>query len=169
MGDIYRLGIISDTHLSDLSIAIELASQLINGPFARVDAILHAGDIVNADFESCFDEIPIYAVQGNMDSARLGLPLRRIIKIANFRVGLIHGWGPPSAVPRNVLSEFKNDNLDLLVFGHSHTPFHAHVGRTLLFNPGSATDHRGNADRCSVGLVEIGQMISAKHISFEMR
>ncbi len=103
-----------------------------------------------------------------MDAARLDLPLKRIIEVAGYRIGLIHGWGPPSAVPQNVLPEFENENLDLLVFGHSHTPFHDYVGRTLLFNPGSALDHRGNADGCSVGLVEIGQTITARHISFEI-
>ncbi len=169
MGDIYRLGIISDTHLLELSTATELAAQLLGGPFDKVDAILHAGDMIIADLESCFDGIPVYSVQGNMDPARPNLPLRRIVKVQGYQIGLIHGWGPSSAAPQNVLTEFETDNLDLLVFGHTHTPFHAYVGRTLLFNPGSAMDHRGNADSCSVGLVEIDQTICAKHIPFEIR
>jgi len=167
MDDIYRLGIISDTHLSDLSSAIQLATQLLDGPFAHVDAILHAGDMVIAEFESCFDGIPVYAVRGNMDPARPGLPSKRIIEVAGYRIGLMHGWGAPEAVPQHVISEFENDALDLLVFGHSHTPFHRFDGQTVLFNPGSATDHRGHAERCSVGLVEIGQTLTAKHISLD--
>jgi len=167
MDDIFRLGIISDSHLLDLSAAIDLASSLIGGPFAEVDCILHAGDMVIADFESCFNDIPCYSVQGNMDAPRLDLPLTRIIEIAGHRIGLIHGWGPPHAVAKNVLSEFDNENIDLLIFGHSHTPYKAFHGRTLLFNPGSATDHRGHAESCSVGLIEIGQVITARHIPFE--
>jgi putative phosphoesterase len=168
MDDVYSLGIISDTHLTQVSSAFKLAEQLLDGPFAGVDAILHAGDIVIADLESCFAGIPFYAVQGNMDTGSPDLPLKRILKVAGYRIGLIHGWGSPSAVPRNVLKEFSGDDLDMLIFGHSHTPYHAVVGSTLLFNPGSAMDHRGNADSCSVGLVELGRKIYARHIPFEM-
>ena len=169
MNDIYRLGIISDTHISHLSSAVDLAEQLLNGPFTQVDAILHAGDMVLADFADCFGDIPFYAVQGNMDAPRADLPLKRIIKLGEFRIGLIHGWGAPDHVPQNVCSAFAADapELDLLIFGHSHTPYLKRVGQTILFNPGSALDHRGFADSCSVGLVEIGQQIRARHIPFE--
>ncbi len=169
MNDIYRLGIISDTHLTDLSVAVELAEQLLNGPFAHVDAILHAGDMLIADFAYCFADIPFYAVQGNMDAARADLAIKRILKFGEFRIGLIHGWGPPALVPQHVFTAFADGpRLDLLIFGHSHAPYLERVGQTLLFNPGSALDHRGLADSCSVGLVEIGEKIQARHIPFEM-
>lgn len=165
---IYRLGVLSDTHVTKISTAVELASQLLEGPFAQVDAILHAGDMAIPELESCFGGIPFYAVQGNMDKVRLDLPLKRIVDVAGYRIGLIHGWGPPSAVPHNALSEFEGDPVDLLVFGHSHTPYHEVVGQVLMFNPGSATDHRGNAESCSIGLVEIGKTLTAVHIPFTL-
>ena len=166
MDEITYLGVISDTHLTELTSAVGLAEQLMAGPFKNVEAILHAGDMIIPDFESCFNGIPFYAVQGNMDNSRAGLPLKRIIDFSDFRIGLIHGWGPPSAVARNVLAEFHDDNVDLLIFGHSHSPFHAVIGQVILFNPGSAVDHRGNAECCSVGLIEIGQKLSVRHVPF---
>ena len=102
-----------------------------------------------------------------MDVSRPGLPLKRILNIADFRVGLIHGWGSPAMVPVNVLNEFKQDNLDLIIFGHSHTPYLKYSGHTLLFNPGSATDHRGNAEVCTVGVVDFGEDIEARHLPFK--
>lgn len=168
MDHIYRLGVLSDTHIFEFSVANELAAQLLRGPFSQVDAVLHAGDMVIADFENCFEGIPVYSVQGNMDAGRYDLPLRRIIEVAGFRIGLIHGWGAPAEVPRNVLAEFDGDKLDLLVFGHSHTPYKQSIGQTLLFNPGSAMDHRGYARGCTVGLVEVGPALSACHIPFEL-
>ncbi len=169
MKEIYRLGVLSDTHIEDMALAYEMAHQLFVGPFSEVDAILHAGDMVAAGFESCFGELPVYAVRGNMDPALPDLPIKRIIRLANMRIGLIHGWGPSSAVPQNVYNEFAHENLDLLVFGHSHTPFQTRVGNTLLFNPGSALDHRGNADSCTVGLIEIGKKLNARHIPVELK
>jgi hypothetical protein len=117
-----------------------------------------------ADFESCFNEIPFYSVRGNMDASRTGLPYKRIVEFEPFRVGLIHGWGKPAEVPQNALSEFTDQTLDVLVFGHSHTPVIARVGGTLLLNPGSALDHRGRAERCSVGLLTLGTKVQAEII-----
>ncbi len=159
----YCLGILADTHLTQLSDAVDLADQLMAGPFAEVDAILHAGDMVIPEFADCFGDLPFYAVRGNMDSARQNIPVKRILDLAGYRVGLIHGWGPRNEVPFNVLNEFVMEQIDLLVFGHSHTPLNTYLNEILLFNPGSATDHRGNAPTCSAGLVQLGTSIRAEH------
>ena len=37
---------------------------------------------------------------------------------------------------------FKDEELDIIIFGHSHMPVVRYVGRTLLINPGSPTDKR---------------------------
>ncbi len=164
MDKIYRLGILSDTHLTNLADSIDLAEQLRDGPFDRVDAVLHAGDMVVPELECCFGDLPFYVVQGNMDAPRAGLPRKRLLELAGFRIGLVHGWGAPAAVPFNARDEFATQQLDLIVFGHSHTPFNAYAGETLLFNPGSATDHRGHAEACTVGLIELGSELKAGHV-----
>ncbi|WP_020676337.1 metallophosphoesterase family protein [Geopsychrobacter electrodiphilus] len=164
MNDICRLGILSDTHLTTLGDALEFSFGLKNGLFAEVDAILHAGDIILPELESCFDDIPFYAVRGNMDPARPGLPVKRVLRFAGFRIGLIHGWGAPDEVPTRVLNEFSGQTLDVLIFGHSHQPFLERRGSLLLFNPGSALEHRGRAERCSVGLLDLGAEAMARHV-----
>ena len=158
------LGVLSDTHLVKISTAITLSQALLRGPFQGVAAIFHAGDIVDDALDGCFGDLPFYPVRGNMDASPSQLPFKRLVTIERWRIGLIHGWGRPHEVVENVLQEFANENLDVLIFGHSHTPCVSRVGKTLLFNPGSATDHRGRARLCSVGLLELGDDISALHI-----
>ncbi len=164
MNDASRLGIISDTHLVDIAAAHDLAEQLVDGPFAEVDAILHAGDMVLPEFEFCFGAVPVYSVQGNMDPADCGFPPKRILIFGSYRVGLIHGWGAPGRVAEHAFSAFVDEDLDLIIYGHSHRPWLEQRGKTLLFNPGSAVDHRNQAPACSVGLVELGEQIRARHI-----
>lgn len=149
-----KIGVVSDTHLNDLKTASRLADVLLSGPFSDIDAILHAGDAVIADLENCFYPLPWYAVRGNMDHRLLDLPDTRIVNLAGKRIGLVHGWGPAEDLERRVFSAFPGQQLDALVFGHTHQPLCSRVGSTLLFNPGSATDRR-KAERHTVGVLTV--------------
>lgn len=164
MSDRLLIGVLSDTHITQLDQAAGLADKLMAGPFRHVDALLHAGDMVIPELESCFVDIPVYSVRGNMDAPRSDLPIKRIVSLGGYRLGLLHGWGAPGAVAANAYGEFDNQDVDAIIFGHSHTPWLQRVGDVLLFNPGSATDHRGHAPACSVGLLELGKQINAVHI-----
>lgn len=170
MSDICRFGVISDTHIGNLKQASELARQLLDGPFAEVEAILHAGDMVVPELEFCFGALPVYCVRGNMDRGGFEhQPLKRIVEARGFRIGLIHGWGAPDAVPAHAANEFADESVDIIVFGHSHVPLlREHCG-VLLFNPGSATDNRDRAEFCTVGILELGSELRAHHVPFEFR
>ncbi|NIY15820.1 MAG: hypothetical protein GWM98_13445, partial [Nitrospinaceae bacterium] len=91
------------------------------------------------------------AVRGNMDPFVQGVPVKRVIEFAGHRIGLIHGWGPPEGLENRLLKEFCGENLDALVYGHSHYPANHECNGMLFFNPGSVTDKR-RADHCSVGV-----------------
>lgn len=164
MADHVLLGVLSDTHFVNKTEAYDFSQWLLRGAFEDVQAIFHAGDLVNDALDGCFGDLPFYPVRGNMDASHPDLPIKRVVKLENWRIGLIHGWGRPSEVAGHVLREFNPADLDVLIFGHSHTPWLSRVGGTLLFNPGSATDHRGRAHSCSVGLIGLGDEISARHI-----
>ncbi|MDT8420541.1 MAG: metallophosphoesterase family protein [Desulfuromonadales bacterium] len=149
-----KLGIISDTHLTSLDVASDLALYLLEGPFAGVDAILHAGDMVIPEFIDCFYPLPCYAVQGNMDQSVAEIPFKRVIGFGGKRIGLIHGWGPRSGLEKRVMDEFAGKQIDCLVYGHSHYPVCRQQGDLLLFNPGSPVDRR-SAPKHTVGLLTI--------------
>src|SRR5260370_19074430 len=85
--DIYRVGVIEDTHVPE---ALSALPGEIAGLFQGVDLILHAGDISSKEV---LDELrlvaPGVAVPGNHD--RIDLPGRAIVEVGGKRIGLIHG------------------------------------------------------------------------------
>jgi len=161
-----RIGVISDTHIADAWLADSLLASLETEHFQGVDLILHAGDIIDPEFLNRFSCCPLLAVCGNMDSANCGLPVRRVISTGPFRIGLTHGWGYPQGLEKRLLREFSAENIDCLVYGHSHMPLCRRQGEQLLFNPGSPTDRR-NAPFHSVGLLEVGETIQGKIIPLD--
>ena len=161
-----KLGILSDTHFTSLADGLHFMETLCVGPFSDVDLILHAGDIVHPDLLYCFNDRPVLAVRGNCDEPSTGLPERRIEEIAGYRIGLTHGWGPPKGIVGQVLGSFADEQLDVLVFGHTHYPFCRLCDDLLLINPGSAIDRR-DAPYHSVGLLELGSTIQASIVNLD--
>lgn len=161
-----RIGVLSDTHIQDISEGIPFLQSLAERYFAGAGIILHAGDIVNPDVLMAFADRTVHVVRGNMDSSAGDLPYRKIIEVGGFRIGLIHGWGAPATLEERVQREFKEERLDCLVFGHSHHPVCHRRDGLLLFNPGSPTDRRW-APFHSVGLLELGTSIEGRIIRLD--
>jgi len=134
-----KIGVIADTHIPYS--ALRLPNEICN-VFKSVDLILHAGDLVEI---SVLDELnklaETQAVYGNMDEfeVRKALPEKRIIEIGKFKIGLIHGYGAPFNLRNKVKKEF-SQKVDVIVFGHSHSPVNDIQDDILFFNPGSPTD-----------------------------
>ncbi len=156
-----KIGVISDTHIPAAAGALPCA---VAARFKGVDLILHAGDLVRL---SVIDELeliaPVKAVQGNMDVTIGGVhPLKRIVEVEDARIGLIHGWGAPYDLHMRVRAEF--EDVDCIVFGHSHQPFKEYFNGVLMFNPGSPTDRRF-APYNSIGMLTVdGGAVSAEII-----
>jgi len=151
-----RVGILSDTHLtrgSDRGPLLKLAAT----HFSSVDAILHAGDIGDLDWLTAvaFPEIPFYAVEGNCDEpgADPRLPVRRIVELGSWRIGLAHGWGAPHSLVDRLAPLFTD--VHAVVFGHSHTPHLEKRNKVIYFNPGSLMLPRHGPP--SAGLLTIGE------------
>ncbi|MFO7576206.1 MAG: metallophosphoesterase [Pelovirga sp.] len=161
-----KIGVLSDTHIATLALGDQLARRLFSGCFADVSAILHAGDLVHPELESCFYPCPWYAVRGNMDHLAEQTPVKRVLHLAGKRVGMVHGWGSPLQVEENVLGSFAEQMPDVLIFGHSHLPVCRMVDRTLLLNPGSPTDPRLAAGP-SVGLLTLADRVTAEIIRLD--
>ena len=156
-----RIGVLSDTHLPDSADAYEFLENVVENVLAPVDMILHAGDLVAPELLDAFSAYPFHAVRGNMDPPVAGVPIKKVIDIEGFVVGLIHGWGPADGIEERIEGEFTNVTLDCLVYGHSHEPVCHWKDGVLYFNPGSATDRRGMPFH-SVGLLEIDHEIRGK-------
>lgn len=112
----------------------------------KADLILHVGDFIDS---SVLEEIekyaPVEAVYGNVDRDELKerLSSKKKIEIAGVKIGLVHGHlGKGKTTPERALLSFEDEEVDLIIFGHSHIPYHEEVNGVTLYNPGSATAKR---------------------------
>ena len=155
-----RIGVVSDTHMSRMEPAYEAA---LAERFAGVDMILHAGDLTGLAVLDGLVAPQVHAVCGNMDDylVATSLPPKRTITVEGYRIGLIHGWGAPNGLEKRVLAEF--EDVDCVVYGHSHRPYnHQHKG-VLLFNPGTAQPgYRGGA---TLGILSVDNGLKGEIIS----
>ena len=172
-GVITTLGVLADTHVPDR--VPQLNPQVIEiFKQARVQAILHAGDVCVARvLEELAQVAPVIAVRGNRDIFYLrSLPLRERLSIAGVSIGMAHGHGtfPLYMVDkirialqgrlverylRRMVRTFPD--VDVVVFGHLHGPFNDHFEGKLLFNPGSTSYPVPRGEPATIGLLHIGE------------
>ncbi len=151
-----RVGVISDTHVKTDE-ELNLLEEISRCHFKDVDMIFHAGDMVDLRALKVLRRVTrTIAVRGNMDfpETKRVLPEKTVVKVGKCKIGLIHGRGPAAGLPERVREEF--ENVDCVVFGHSHEPFNRDIDGVLLFNPGSAMDKIFTTQN-SVGFLDINQ------------
>lgn len=149
-----RIGVISDTHVRKLS---ELPTPILTA-LAKVDLIVHAGDFTEtAVLEELRALAKVKAVSGNMDSSELKelLPNRELFVVNGRLIGLTHGSGAPWGIADRIRDCFQE--VDIIIYGHSHESTNRPFRGSQLFNPGQA--------RYSFGLLEIGVEMNAKIIN----
>lgn len=158
-----RIGVISDTHIPR---SAEWLPEKVCADLKNVDLILHAGDLTEMEVLTRLEKIaPTKAVYGNMDdpAVQKALPLKEIVEAGKFRIGLIHGFGPPFGLIEKVMNEFKDAKVDAIVFGHLHAPKNERKNGVLLFNPGTPTD-KIFARFNSYGILKINDTIEGEII-----
>ena len=137
--------------------------QSISKLFEGVEAIIHAGDIGKLEIISHLEQIaPVFAVEGNNDWFNQ-FPTESIQELAGHTVLIRHIFGELhqlQAADRSLLDRVRPD---VVVFGHSHRPYVERLGRTMLFNPGSAGPKRFSLPR-TVGLLSL----SENHVDAEI-
>ncbi|MFA6217047.1 MAG: metallophosphoesterase [Candidatus Omnitrophota bacterium] len=161
-----KIGVLADTHIPDR--AGSVPKEVLAG-LKDVDMIIHAGDLVSL---SVLDQLRtvcknVKAVSGNMDQdeVKRKLPEKEVISVNDFKIGVTHGYGHPNKLLDVLAKIFKNDAVDMVIFGHSHEGFNEKKGNVLYFNPGSATDKIFSAYN-SYGIIEIDDKIKARIIKF---
>jgi putative phosphoesterase len=139
-----KIGVVSDTH-GKLDPAVLRV-------FRGVARIIHAGDIGRLEVVAGLEAVaPVLAVEGNNDRFRR-FPEERLERLAGRRVLVRHIVGELHQLRAADRAWLETLGADVVVFGHSHRPYRARLGRTLFFNPGSAGPRRFSLPR-SVGLL----------------
>lgn len=158
--------LVADTHL-DADGAMRLIER-IEPELTSADVVLHAGDITHpAVLDALAAHAPVHAVQGNNDHGLL-LPDRLIVEIGGCTFAMVHDSGPTAGRARRLRRWFPD--ADVVVFGHSHLPWHetdvradGHAQHHV--NPGSAMLRR-RAPTCTVAhvVVDHGRVRAVHHV-----
>jgi len=143
-----RVGVISDTH--------GLLRPEVFDVFKKVDHILHAGDVGEAQILIELEALaPVTAVYGNADppDLRARLPQVAHLELDGFDIVVTHGdqFGHPT--PAKLHEAFPR--AEIIVYGHTHKPQLELVDRTVtVMNPGGAGHARFHL-KPSVGIMEL--------------
>ena len=169
---------VSDTHgLYDPRLA-----QALRGS----DVILHAGDVGSPEV---LDELgliaPIHAVSGNVDRPDAGWPLSLTLTLGGVTVHMLHvlpvaqsdlaAWAQLAQVSQTLpksaerLLQSFNPLVEVVVFGHSHSPCLIALGGVMWVNPGSAGPKRFKLPRTCATLRITGDRIAATVHSLDGR
>ena len=149
-----RIGVVSDTHATSFD---QLPDRILTA-LAEVDLIVHTGDFVTRDVLDGLKKLgEVKAVRGNMDSGELKriLPEKELLIIEGKRIGITHGSGPPYGIDDRVGKVF--EEVDIIVYGHSHYSQNELKRGILFFNPGQA--------RNSFGILTVGEKVEGEIIN----
>jgi len=157
-----KIGVLSDTHSSQPTDAL---IRIARGAFSDAALVLHAGDLTNMSVLDVFSDKQVVAVCGNKDRRPISdlLPEKQILHVNGYRIGLVHGWGPPRGIEERVISCF--DDVHCIVFGHTHNGTNHIRSGILLFNPGSFSGTRFLKRNPTAGILTINNGISGNIFS----
>lgn len=162
-----RVIVVSDTHAP---YCWQGVPEELRAPLEAADAILHAGDVgASAVLDTLARFAPVHVVMGNVDGSgvqRWGALPRVEVEFDGFRIGMIHD--PGFIEGRGVRLRRLFPDADLIVHGHTHTPFDGIEDGVRLFNPGSTSDPR----REPVGTygvldIEAGRLVASSIVPIE--
>lgn len=134
-----KIGIISDTH--------SCWDQRYAHHFAQCDEIWHAGDIGDISILNQLTQLgkPLRAVRGNIDHGQVArlCPESLTFTIEGIKVWLTHIAGYPGRYSKGVKTFLAQNNINLMVCGHSHIlkVIPDHELNLLHVNPGAAGHH----------------------------
>ncbi|SEN32389.1 MULTISPECIES: metallophosphoesterase family protein [unclassified Paenibacillus] len=164
-----KIIVISDTHLPRR--ARKLPDPLVEA-LSDADLILHAGDWSDWSVHKLLSAYaPLEGVAGNTDPPEIGqkLGFSRIVEADGLRLGLVHGHLGSKSTEQNAIHTFAGQQVDAVIFGHSHIPVMHTVNDVLIFNPGSPTDRRFQP-QYSFGIMttHLGKL-QAEHVFYDVK
>ena len=158
--------IIGDTHISSFKDLPKKILQFIK----ESNWVIHVGDYTSKNIVEGFTRLKanyFKGVYGNSDPLviRKLLPPKIVIEISGIRLGIIHpeSGGPETFLKKRIIKEFKDHNVDVIAYGHTHEAEIQRVGKTLLVNPGRGyIDEFSSSPSASIAFITSGKEIKAE-------
>lgn len=149
-----RILVVSDTHGDLKSLMRAVDAQ------RRAEVIVHCGDgdaQVQYLKENIKDKM-IVGVKGNCDFAS-SLPSTETLRIMGKTIFVTHGhlYGAKSGL-YNITSAAREQNADILLFGHTHMPLCEYDDGMHILNPGSC--HGYFASYGFIDITEKGEIVT---------
>lgn len=138
-----KLLVLSDTH-GDTTLAEKVLKMN-----SDVDIVIHLGDYYRDidKLQMLRPNVRFEYVYGNSDFMVGDAPVEKLLEIEGQRILLTHGhrysvkWGI-----EKLRDKACNENIQLLLFGHTHIPQVTYGPGYILLNPGSISEPRGSDD-----------------------
>lgn len=158
-----KIIIVGDTHARVFK---DLPNEMID-EIQKADRVIHVGDYASKDVLDGFIAIKGQAfegVYGNADpqAIRNEVPAKKIIEISGKRIGITHPaiGGPSEMSKKRVLATFKKDNVDIIVYGHTHDSEIDRMEDLLIINPGKGyIEDNSFGPTTSMVLLTIGEEV----------
>lgn len=138
-----KIGVIADTHTTLKN--VEKLRTFLESAMKDVDLIIHAGDIKSEEALEVLKNFEnMIIVRGNNDNEGELAKLNdiEILNLEGYKIGITHGHGTSKSTLDNALQKFDGEEIDVLIFGHSHKAYVETKGNTLILNPGSPSRRR---------------------------
>ncbi len=132
-----KIGVVSDTHRMNKFIDKTI-------PYLKeCELIIHAGDnVIDSKYIHKMTNVGIMAVRGNCDFENIEKEL--LFDVEGKSIFVCHGdtYGVKYGM-YEIEKKAREINADIVVFGHTHTPFVKEKDGILYINPGSTSLPRG--------------------------
>ena len=83
------------------------------------------------------------------------ITIKEIIDVGTKKIGITHGSGGPQGIEERIRTMF--DQVNIIIYGHSHQSQNEIIEDILFFNPGKAAN--------SFGILTIGEEVKGEIIS----
>ncbi|MFX1339066.1 MAG: YfcE family phosphodiesterase [Promethearchaeota archaeon] len=161
-----KILIIGDTHISNFQDLPEKMLQLIQ----EADWVIHVGDYTSLNVLSGLMKIKgprFKGVYGNADPLKIRerISAKEILEISHKRIGITHPstGGTYENTKKKVIMEFKDDEVDAIIYGHTHDALIEHINGILLVNPGKGYLEKNYfGPPTSVAILNIERRITGK-------
>ncbi len=145
-----RVLIISDSHgkNDDVKAVIEQVGQ--------IDMLIHLGDIERGpEYIRSLVDCPVHMVAGNNDY-NIHLPSDETFEYEGYRIFITHGHRFYVNMGLERLEQYAKDNqIDVVMYGHTHVPFLKQGEGRIILNPGSISYPRQDGREHTFMIMEV--------------